>query len=348
MNFLCKHPFIYVSITPDGHYQLCPHSKKLNPIHNTKNTSLHDFFYSEYSNNIREDMLDGVMSDDITEMCSECINLEKNNLPSHRRMLWDFKKPEIEIIHLNNIGTKCNLKCITCGPERSSTFGTLIDNWSEFDIEQIKNIKEIWAIGGEALLMKRTKDIVDKSSDDSTIFIVTNSTTFPKWILDYKEKITIVMSIDGIGKVDEYIRLGTIFNRKLKNMDKFVKNFKHRFIFTLNMINYSYMNDVIDFLKERYDYDLDVINRLQNPPFLDCVNVPNNHVGHANHEVFLEGIRFLKYYDIENGKNLLDICPEWQTFYEKEKPQPHNFSMANLTMDIPPLTIYDRNELINV
>ena len=156
------------------------------------------------------------------------------------------------------------------------------------------------------------------------------------------------MSIDGIGKVDEYIRLGTIFNRKLKNMDKFVKNFKHRFIFTLNMINYSYMNDVIDFLKERYDYDLDVINRLQNPPFLDCVNVPNNHVGHANHDVFLEGIRFLKYYDIENGKNLLDICPEWQTFYEKENPQPHNFSMANLTMDIPPLTIYDRNELINV
>ena len=77
MNFLCKHPFIYVSITPDGHYQLCPHSKKLNPIHNTKNTSLHDFFYSEYSNNIREDMLDGIMSDDIKEMCSECINLEK-------------------------------------------------------------------------------------------------------------------------------------------------------------------------------------------------------------------------------------------------------------------------------
>ena len=78
--------------------------------------------------------------------------------------------------------------------------------------------------------MKRTKDIVEKTSDDSTIYIVTNSTTFPKWILEYREKITIVMSIDGIGKIDEYIRLGTIFKRKLKNMDKFVENFNLPFL----------------------------------------------------------------------------------------------------------------------
>ena len=169
-------------MTMEGDYQTCSWSKVYPKYHNS---SPNNFFNSSLLKNIRSDMANGIFSSDVQDMCRYCIKLENSNETSPRIPFIKPPKEELTHINLNQIGNQCNLRCAGCGPERSSRYGPLIDNWN-YNIDEFKDIKKIGFIGGEALLMKSVKDVLFNL--DAEFQLITNATTFPKWLYKLTKK----------------------------------------------------------------------------------------------------------------------------------------------------------------
>ena len=337
----CAFPYKTVSITHRGGYQICPFA---DPVSSTLDQTPQQFFDSEYANNIRNDMTAGKLSDDIRYACASCLNLESENLPSHR-IIPETKEVKLKTIALANFGNKCNLKCVGCGPERSSGFGPEFDTWKEhnFSFDCLKGIDLITMSGGEALYTKYPKMILDRT--EAEVHITTNGTILPQWIFNYKDRIKFNISLDGVGALDEYIRTDTDWNKKRSIMDRLCE-FDHEFIVTMQLANYKYMQDIISFLKTQLNYDLQYVNQLVEPKYLNPANIPNNQIGNADNYYFLQGLGFFKLKDAKEGTSFLDFYPEYKDFYNVARFD-MKFNMTQYTENIPPIVTYDiRNHRI--
>lgn len=163
--------------------------------------------------------------------------------------MWDFR--------FSNI---CNFKCRMCGPELSSSWfddrPTNDPEWTEktkdwndikfldstyhgVDImkyveDNIDIVEEIYFAGGEPLLMPEHYKIIDRLLElgrtNVRLRYNTNLST-----LRYKnydmidiwskfDSVEVFVSLDGIGKVAEYIRSGTDWNRIEENLIKLTKS----------------------------------------------------------------------------------------------------------------------------
>ncbi len=328
----CAFPYKTVSITHRGGYQICPFA---NPISNTLEQTPKEFFRSDIVSKIRDDMAKGNLTDDIKYTCKACFDLEEKNLPSHR-ITPTNKRIELQTIAVANFGNKCNLKCVGCGPERSSNFGPEFDTWKEhnFDVKNLRDAKLITLCGGEALYTKYPKLVLKET--DCEVHITTNGTILPKWIFDYKDRIKFQISLDGIGKLDEYIRVGTDWDVKLRTMEKLVE-FDHEFIVTMQLANHKYIQSIVDFLKSQYSYELNYVNQLTEPKYLSPKPDQYN---------LMQGLGFFKNKDKKEGTNFLDFYPEYEELYHKAEFN-SSFNMVDHTDNIPPIVTYDiRNSRI--
>ena len=356
--FLCPLPFKSVATTIKGDYQICPLSQTYSSI--DKLTPL-EFFNSSYVDTIRTDMKNGVFSESIKHNCKRCVDDEKSNIKSMRQIYLEsspIPDTNFEEFYIRHVGNRCNLKCITCGPDASSTFGELIDVYdkSKFEFKSLLNtLKTIYIIGGEPLVTNSVKSIFyDISGKDITVDFTTNATVFPKYLndIDFKD-LRITISLDGLYGVDDYVRNFSIFEKKMKNISKFYK-LTHNIYFhvTLTICNFKYINDMKKFLKQEFDYNLNSVFRLIVPHYLDPVNIPREFnfdyqneffkTDIGNSESFETGISFLKTYDKQYNKNLLDYCLEYKPYYEKAID---NFDgvdvMEKYTNNVPPLVEYE-------
>jgi len=124
-KYFCPAPFNSVTVTATGRWALCCDSRPkytfANGYKNIKNTSMHDWFESDYMDQIRQSMLD----DKPLKECGNCYQNEKGGAPSLRQdLLKDFpavktKKLKIEYTDIK-FGNKCNLRCKMCYPRSSS------------------------------------------------------------------------------------------------------------------------------------------------------------------------------------------------------------------------------------
>jgi len=337
----------------EGDYQTCSWSKVYSKYHNSSPKS---FFNSSLLKNIRSDMADGIFSSDIQDMCSHCIKLENTNGDSPRT---PFIKPpkfeELTHIILNQIGNQCNLRCAGCGPERSSRYGPLIDNWN-YNIDDFKDIKKIGFIGGEALLMKSVKDILFNL--DAEFEFITNATVFPKWLYKLtKKKIKFIVSIDGVGQLDDYIRQGSNFTKKHLNIKKYAEYFDIDFMCTMQMMNYKYLNDIKNYVSDEFGKELTTVNRLMIPSILDAINLPipyklqnseshqlTKSFKHAEPDLgkFKSAMSFLKVRDVQYNKSLLDFLPEFEDEYMRALPSDYLLEdMSTITDNVPPIIVYN-------
>jgi pyruvate-formate lyase-activating enzyme len=151
-------------------------------------------------------------------------------------------------LHID-LGNHCNLACKMCWGGASSKIAaqeikwgeeankkTLV-NWTQDDIVwdrfvnellEIPNLKNIHLMGGETMLSPRFKDLVarfDECNRHEVCFsFVTNGTV---WDRDLIEKLSrfarvgIEVSMETLGKQNEYIRQGTNNREVLSNIEKF-------------------------------------------------------------------------------------------------------------------------------
>lgn len=168
----------------------------------------------------------------------------------HFKQTGEFKHFGRQLsLKLQIFGNYCNLSCYTCLPQSSSRRTTDLKKlgWYEaFGGRHVKNIsidsvfeqiKEllpetaaIVIIGGEPLLMREHYDFLDMiiqsgHSKEIILSYTTNLTLLnleKKNFLDYVDQfkqVAVNVSIDGIGKRNEYIRYGS-------NWDQLIKNYK--------------------------------------------------------------------------------------------------------------------------
>lgn len=192
-------------------------------------------------------------------------------------------------------GNKCNLKCRMCGPTDSSSWyddqvklwsptykdshGTVtliktdkgytpdedVYNWHESDSywhqmdNNIKNIKKLYIVGGEPLLINKHYEFLQKCVDldcakNITIEYNSNITNIPKkaWnIWKYFGRVAIGASIDGVGDINYYMRYPSQFNiiyKNLKRLSRAEGNFKIWIAATVNVFNILHFPEYMEWI----------------------------------------------------------------------------------------------------
>lgn len=173
-------------------------------------------------------------------------------------------------------GNVCNFACQTCWPAASSRVTSFYQQ-AGFDVitpdrgpsisdtanivdykflDSIKDrIKNVVILGGEPFYDKSCLAFLDWAIKNlsANLTLFTNTSIIREDIISaYPGTLTIVSSLDAVGKPAEYIRFGTEWEIVEKNFNqlKTFKNVKNRVNITSSAYNFYYISDVIEFLLE--------------------------------------------------------------------------------------------------
>lgn len=174
--------------------------------------------------------------------CEHCYKLEDNNVISPRQResaIWlkdssirdKFKsEPTYEPVFFDiRLDNKCNLACISCSPKDSTLWqkelSSPIKRYSQLpDFDKIKKAKKIYMAGGEPFIIDGCLAIIDfiaTHNPDIELVINTNLTTLPESAIDSLKKIkqvSITVSLDAYGKVNEYHRYPLKWEKFTRNL----------------------------------------------------------------------------------------------------------------------------------
>ena len=187
----------------------------------------------------------------IKENFKSVIFTEKAFTKSYEQSHWyerfesakDFQDQEYPIDWHVDLGNECNLSCKMCNPNASSQIASKFKKWniafqerpnwtnSEFAWQNfIKSIdsarlKRLHFMGGEPMLSKRLKNIIDylisKKRTNTSISFVTNGTILDLELVEklFKFKsFDIEISLESIYKNNDYIRQGSDVDKILNNI----------------------------------------------------------------------------------------------------------------------------------
>lgn len=185
------------------------------------------------------------------EHCESCYTLENNKTISPRQketIHWlkqpDIKQyfdtdlcPEFKTIFLDlRANNKCNLACISCNPTNSSLWakelGIDIKNKQKFiNLNNLSSYKKIYMAGGEPLIIQdylKVLNYIAENNLDIEVVVNTNLTNLSKNVItaiSKIKKISLTVSIDAYGKINEYHRYPLKWSKFLNNL-KIISNLK--------------------------------------------------------------------------------------------------------------------------
>ena len=122
-GFYCPYPFTFIRNNPKTGYKPCcwmnvhkPNGKRT--IYEPSKQLPFEYFYGDFLSEVRRDMLSGERTELLEQVCSKCIKREEETGTSPRLM----REYETGInLELNIYSMNCNLECVGCRPEDSST-----------------------------------------------------------------------------------------------------------------------------------------------------------------------------------------------------------------------------------
>lgn len=227
----CVLPFIHEFQDTNGTRKLCCYSNKLIDSNVSRETL-----------ELRQKIIKG----EPIEHCQRCYDQESDKTISPRlkeSVRW-LRDPEIKQ-YLENwqqdqqlqtfsydlrFDNKCNLACIGCTPRSSSLWAKELGietNYSkiDFNINQMLEAKSIYLAGGEPLIIEQFNELLEAVSNQDKqpeIVINTNLTRVGDTIAATLEKIknlTLTISIDGFGGVNEYHRWPMTWDKFMRNLE---------------------------------------------------------------------------------------------------------------------------------
>ena len=142
---------------------------------------------------------------------------------------WQPGDPESTFFYDLRFDNKCNLACICCDPSASSLWarelGVKIQSQTvRFAKDDMVNSKKIYMAGGEPLIIDQFIELLDHISTQEQqpeIVINTNlSRVDPHMqkILQQIKNLTLVVSVDAFGSVNEYHRWPIKWNKFINNL----------------------------------------------------------------------------------------------------------------------------------
>lgn len=187
-------------------------------------------------------------------ICSKCQSEEGRGIYSLRQHANDTLSGtpgRIESIEFT-VSNRCNLSCRSCGHTLSSTWQEHLHNnpWYpvrkkdifpliENDVSDILKwmegkdwnyVKYIKIAGGEPMMSKKFFDFIDWLIDNNYaknihLTYITNGTFYSDKVADKLKRFKRVsqqISCEGTGKLDEYMRNGTVWDKKQRNIEKWI------------------------------------------------------------------------------------------------------------------------------
>ena len=235
----CPYLFLHYHLDTDKATKLCCHAT------DSINRKTLDFDSSIYRT-LREKNLNNKE----LRYCNKCYTAEKDGYTSLRQRCIDDVTDHADLLfeQINKhskqekllpqwydlrISNNCNLSCVMCGPQYSSTWARELDQDNthlgyEVDVEINPNTYKIQLAGGEPFMIKKFAAMLSKvNNTDCEIVVNTNATIVTKPLLKQLKRfrnVWIVVSIDGYGELNNSIRRGSDWNTIVKNIKMFMDN----------------------------------------------------------------------------------------------------------------------------
>ena len=169
-------------------------------------------------------------------------------------------------------GNTCNFACQTCWPEASSRVAQYHSQAGIIDIKNLDSnriddfefllpiadrIKDVVLLGGEPFYDKACLKFLSWAMDNlcANIMMFTNGSVIDlDFLRSYPGKITLIFSIDAVGRAAEYVRYGIVWEEFLSNYlgVRALPNVDVRVNVTLSVYNYNLVEDVIAMLCESW------------------------------------------------------------------------------------------------
>lgn len=332
-------------VTVSGYWRpCCRFNERVQPDEIRR--SVHDFSYSEWRNS---EFYQGIIEANKTgwhEGCKGCQVAEETGNTSTREMTnkrLSGTPNQLEYIEIS-LSNECNLACKMCFPWSSSTWNTIanenanelegyivpMSEYTPLDFEKIieavdiTHLNSIKLLGGEPFITPQTHDffrVLDEHDLLGRIQIITNSngTFFPKKLRPYLDKVrslSVAISIDGIGAVNDYIRYKSNWDVTLDVLNQWHEFYKPRWnnsglkiATVINAYNVHQTNDILAFGESQ---NLPVLyNIINSPQQLRLETLPEAYVDEIkdrfkDHPISNNIYRYLTTmkYDVEGQKRL--------------------------------------------
>lgn len=286
----CKYLDHQVCIRTSGEFRLCCASLEPSHDYNIKTHTIEQWLDSDIHKQARESIKNGVFPD----ACIRCKNDEENNIQSMRQRTEVYGPGLSHLdIRFNN---QCNLRCVMCNPMSSSSLlqehnsfvgdkpwgqiEAVEYNWYTDDIAEqlskISTLKEVYLTGGEPFMVRGLDKFISKLDRSVKLRFNTNGTlNNPKLfeLLREFEYVNLAFSIDGIGKVNDYIRFGSNWPVIEKNLHMARDyGFDVSITPTIQVYNYPYLNELYTYC-DKHDFK-HFDNLLITPTHLDIRYMP--------------------------------------------------------------------------
>lgn len=302
-NF-CALPFHHIQIQTDGSFGVCcQHRPSGEHKKNIRNTTPQQWFHGEYLQEVRQSFIE----DRRHPGCSACWQDEDSNITSMRHRTQqeyqilgvDTDRPTIKNIELQ-LSNLCNLTCLMCSEVYSSAIQaenrrlgiSKIDaaemKWEESSYQNLSVMLDqgflvLNVLGGEPFYNKTLLDILEKLDPEkiskSVLQIITNATFYnDRWrsVMSKFSFVRLMVSLDGVGEVYEYIRHPAQWSQVEKNIDLIRGLAKTKIMIncTVQNLNILYLDQLIEWC-ERRDLFLQ-LRLLSQPPYLHITNLPSD------------------------------------------------------------------------
>lgn len=313
----CYSPWTNLDINPAG--EIAPCCKFEWPEYGVETPNIITTDIQQYKDSpILDQVKKELMNNEWPAGCKRCKIEEDNGVGSKRTLDYDRWKNHYEQYDLESdkfitasvaFGNTCNYKCITCTPSASSRWHKEYIEIYGRDIKphhfykkgfveelllQCPSLVHLTVPGGEPMIsgVSEQKEMLDYYIDTDqakniTLHYITNASIFPEsdWWDKWKEfkSVEIQLSIDGVGKRNEYIRFLSDWKTVDTHVDQYVakskqlNNLKLAISHTLSSYSVYYLDEFFYWCAEK---------RLPKP-WIGRVHTPE----HMRYTVFPEPIR---------------------------------------------------------
>ena len=291
----------------------------------------------------------------------------------------DYTHNDVLTANLKPLGNLCNLKCYMCSPWSSSKIAAeekehrgfnkpvLMQGYNGEDKKKelfheiylmSNNMTKMHIQGGEPLIHPDFPEFIELISQSPNaknlhVEINTNATVIPNILYNIAEKfrkLTLIVSVDGVGERGSYVRSGLNWKKFDDNVKQCVKHDKIevQFLPTISLLTIGYLDDITDYISqyvenivgnihwanfvvapeyfrpsllpveikqfyiEKMKYHIE--NKWQHYVFDSIKSCLNGE--QESHELFIQGIKKIKSFDKVRNANLLDHFPEFKDYYE--------------------------------
>jgi len=238
----CTAPWNGLTIRENGIVRTCCNG--ISPLGDLKRESIETVEKSAVLTDIKQTLLQNKPHPN----CQSCVDAERtsgfSSLRHHYNTFYPTINADIELkfidIRWNNT---CNLNCLYCGPQLSSTWADRLqirsdrpvkpyqDELLDWILTKIDTVEEIMLVGGEPMLMKQNHVLFSKLPQNTKISIITNLSydieklpCISDLLARPKDRIMWNISAENTHDKYEYIRSGAEWSQVERNLKFLVQH----------------------------------------------------------------------------------------------------------------------------